>query len=82
MGACVSKPWEIDLRDICQRLRCFFACCKGQIVIHTMEVDGAEIKDIEENVKRRFMIENLFGLILCCYVVQRGVEKPHGLLNF
>ena len=42
MGACVSKPWEIDLRDICQRLRCFFACCKGQIVI--TKVDGAEIQ--------------------------------------
>ena len=52
MGACASKPWEIDLRDICQRLRCFFACCKGQIVIHTTEVDGAEIEDIEENVKK------------------------------
>ena len=24
MGACVSKPWEIDLRDICQGLHCFF----------------------------------------------------------
>ena len=52
MGSCVSKPWEIDLRDICQRLRCFFACCKGQIVIHTKEVDGAEIEDIKENVKK------------------------------
>ena len=79
MGACVSKSWEIDLRDICQRLRCFFARCKGQIVIHT--TDGTEIEDIEENVKKRFMILGLYGLILCCYVVQRGVEKPHGLLN-
>ena len=52
MGACVSKPWEIDLRDICQRLRSIFACCKGQNVIHTTEVDGAEIEDIEENVKK------------------------------
>ena len=50
MGACESKPWEIDLRDICQGLRCFFACCEGQIVIHT--TDGAEIEDIEENVKK------------------------------
>ena len=50
MGACASKPWEIDLRDICLRLRCFFACCKGQIVIHT--TDDAEIEDIEENVKK------------------------------
>ena len=42
MGDCASKPWEIDLRDICQRLRCFFACCKGQIIVHTSEVDGSE----------------------------------------
>ena len=50
MGTCASKLWEIDLRDICQGLHCFFACCKGQIVIHT--TDGAEIKDTEENVKK------------------------------
>ena len=30
----------------------FFTCCKGQIVIDTTEVDGAEIEDIEENVKK------------------------------
>ena len=30
----------------------FFACCKGRIVIHTTEVDGTEIKDIEEIVKK------------------------------
>ena len=50
MGACASKLWELDLRDICQGLRCFFARCKGQIVIHT--TDCAEIEDIEENVKK------------------------------
>ena len=42
MGVCTSRPWEIDLRDICQRLCCFFACCKGQIIVHTSEVDGSE----------------------------------------
>ena len=42
MGACASKLWEIDLRDICQRLRCFFACYKGQIIAHTSEADGSE----------------------------------------
>ena len=52
MGACASKPWEIDLQDICQGLRCFFACCKGHIVIHT--TGGAEIEDIEENVKKTY----------------------------
>ena len=52
MGACASKPWEIDFRDICQRLRCFFACCEGQIVINTTEVDGTEIEELEEDVKK------------------------------
>ena len=50
MGACASKPSEIDLRDISQGLRCFFACCKEQIVIHT--TDASEIEDIEENDKK------------------------------
>ena len=67
MRACVSKPWEIDLRDICQRLRCFFACCKGQIVIHTTEVDSAEIEDIEENVKKIYDPRLVwpYSLLLC-----------------
>ena len=34
------------------RISCFFACCKGQIIIRTSEVDSAEIEDIEENVKK------------------------------
>ena len=65
MGACASKPWEIDLRDICQGLRCFFACCKGQIVIHT--TDGAEIEDIEENVKKTYDPRPVwpYSLLLC-----------------
>ena len=42
MGASSSKPWEIDLRDICQRLRCFYACCRGQIIVHTSEIDGSD----------------------------------------
>ena len=79
MGACASKPWEIDLRDIYQGLCCFFACCKGQIVIHT--TDGTEIEDIEENVKKDLLTPILYGLILCFYVVQPVVERLRGLLN-
>ena len=54
MGAGAPKPWEIDMRDICQRLRCIFACCKGQIIVHRSEVDGSEpeseIKDDKKDV--------------------------------
>ena len=42
MGPCASKLWKIDLRDRCERLRCFFVCCKGQIIVHMSEVDGSE----------------------------------------
>ena len=52
MGACASKPWEVDLRDICQRLRCFFACCKGQIIINDTEIDDSESTDLVEHVKK------------------------------
>ena len=52
MGACALKPWEVDLRDICQRLRCFFACCKGQIIINATEIDDSESTDVVEHVKK------------------------------
>ena len=32
MGACASKPWEIDLRDICQGLRCFLHVAKDKLL--------------------------------------------------
>ena len=53
MGVCASKPWEIDLRDICQTTM-FFACCKGQIVINTTEVEEEEsdYKDVSKDVER------------------------------
>ena len=34
------------------KITLFFTCCKGQIVIHTAEVDSAEIENIEENLKK------------------------------
>ena len=67
MGACASKPWEIDLRDICQRLRCFFACWKGQIIILTSEIDG-------QNLNRKYKMSRKiydpclvwpYSLLLC-----------------
>ena len=74
MGACISKPWEIDLRDICQRLHCFFACCKGQIVILT--TDGTEIEDIEENVKKIYD-PRLVWPLLFAVMWSNGVRKNH-----
>ena len=43
-------------------MRCFFGCCKGQIVIHT--TDGAEIEDIVENVRKDLHVWP-YSLLLC-----------------
>ena len=67
MGACASKPWEIDLRDICQRLRCFFACCKGQIIAHTPEVDVSEPESDIKMTKKIYdpRLVWSYSLLLC-----------------
>ena len=77
MGACASKSWEIDLRDICQRLRCFFVCCRGQIIVHTSGIDGSE-SEFEIQDDKKIMTPVLFGLILYFYVVQPDVERLPG----
>ena len=41
MGASMSKPWEIDFRDILQRLRCMYAYCYGKIIISHLELGGS-----------------------------------------
>ena len=41
MGACISEPWEINFRDILQRLRCMSAYCDGKIIISHSELGGS-----------------------------------------
>ena len=46
----------------------FFACSKGQIIIHTTEVDGADIQNIEQNVEKQIYDHWLawpYLLLLC-----------------
>ena len=50
MGVCASKPWEVNFRDICQRL--YFACCKGQIIINATVMDDSESTDVIHHVKK------------------------------
>ena len=48
MGACISKPWEIDFRHILQRLRCMSACCYGKLVISHSELDDGSVTENSE----------------------------------
>ena len=65
MGACASKPWKIDLRDICQGLRCFFACCKCQIVIILQTV--LKTKTLKKMSKKTYDTRLVwpYSLLLC-----------------
>ena len=33
MGLSSSKPFEISLSDIIEKLRCHSACCSGQVIV-------------------------------------------------
>ena len=33
MGLSSSKPFQISLSDIIEKVRCYCACCSGQVII-------------------------------------------------
>ena len=51
MGACISKLWEIDLRDICQRLRCFLLVVKDKLLfILQMVLKSKTLKKMSKKI--------------------------------
>ena len=65
MGACASKLWELDLRDICQGLCCFFACCKGQILfILQMVLKSKTLKKMSKKTYDPCLVWP-YSLLLC-----------------
>ena len=65
MGACTSKPWEIDLRDICQGLRCFFACCRDKLLFILQTV--LKLKTLKKMSKKTYDPRLVwpYSLLLC-----------------
>ena len=60
----VHQNREKLLRDICQRLLCFFECCKGQIIVHTSEVDGSEPEPVIQDDKKDLWPPSCFAIFL------------------
>ena len=44
MGLSSSKPFQISLSDIIEKVRCYSACCGGQLII-----EESNDKQCEEN---------------------------------
>ena len=45
MGLSESKPLQYSFRDILEKIRCYFACCGGQVIIE--EHDESDHEDID-----------------------------------
>ena len=44
MGLSSSKPFQISLSDIIEKVRCYSACCGGQVII-----EESNYKERQEN---------------------------------
>ena len=42
MGICGSKPWQFNLRDVFEKVRCYSACCSGQVIIEENEHEESD----------------------------------------
>ena len=49
MGLSSSKPFQISLIDIIKKVRCYSACCGGQVIVEGhCEFEGSTGKEIQE----------------------------------
>ena len=55
MGSISSKPFQISLSDIIEKVRCYSACCGGQVIIE----DHCEFEESE----RQEMVAKILTLL-------------------
>ena len=67
MGACASKPWEIDLRDICQRLRCFLRVVEVKSLFTRLKLMAQNL-NLKSKMSKKIYDPRLvwpYSLLLC-----------------
>ena len=47
MGSTVSKPFQVSLSDIIEKVQCYSACCSGQVIVEEDHCDLEESNDKE-----------------------------------
>ena len=50
MGSTSSKPFQISLSDIIEKVRCYSACCNGQVIVE-------DHCDLEESNDKEYCAE-------------------------
>ena len=57
MGSISSKPFQISLSDIIEKVRCYSACCSGQVIIEDhFELEESNDKERQEYSGKDFDI--------------------------
>ena len=55
MGLSSSKPFQIFLSDIFEKVRCYSACCRGQVIVE----DHWEFEESTDKESKRYGGEDL-----------------------
>ena len=58
MGLSSSKPFQISLNDITEKVRCYSACCGGQVIVE----DHCDFEESTEIGSQEYSGED-FGVI-------------------
>ena len=68
MGLTSSKPFQISLSDIIERVRCYLASCGGQVIVEDhCEFEESKIKNIKNTVaKILILLTELFYNVSYC----------------
>ena len=54
MGLSSSKPFQISLSDITERVRCYSACCGGQVIVE----DHCEFEESNDREHQEYSSED------------------------
>ena len=54
MGLTSSKPFQISLSDIIKRVRCYSACCDGQVIVE----DHCELEESNDKEHQEYSAED------------------------
>ena len=54
MGLTSSKPFQISLSDIIEKVRCYSACCGGQVIVE----DHCEFEESNDKERQEYGCED------------------------
>ena len=60
MGLSSSKPFRISLSDIFEKVRCYSACCGGQVIVE----DHCEFEESTDKESQVYIVAKILRLLI------------------